>query len=87
MLLVFGCRIAPSFAMTMILSLLTRMPEASGLFLMGTVFILVGLVLRRVLYASQKTLQANPKEAPLGMPGSIELKPDKALGMSATPHF
>jgi hypothetical protein len=73
--------------MTMILSLLTRMPEASGLFLMGSIFIIVGLVLRRVLYTSEKTLPANPKEVPLTMPGRLELKPDKALGMSSTSHF
>ncbi len=79
MLLVFGCVIAPLLAMTMILSLLTRMPEASGLFLMGTVFILVGLILRRVL--------ANPKADAGRMPRPLELKSDKTLGMSATPHF
>jgi hypothetical protein len=73
--------------MTLILSLLTRMPEASGLFLMGTVFIIVGLILRRVLYTADKTLATNPTEAPRGMPGPLELKADKALGMSVTPHF
>jgi hypothetical protein len=65
--------------MTMILSLLTRMPEASGLFLMGVVFILVGLILRRVLYTSAKTSHANANEAPRGLPSPLELKPDKAL--------
>ena len=73
--------------MTMILSLLTRMPEASGLFLMGTVFIAVGIALRRVLYTPKKIYPADAKEAPRGMSGALELKPDKALGISATPHF
>jgi len=33
---------------TMIMSLLTNLPETSGLFLMGTFLILAGLVLRRI---------------------------------------
>jgi hypothetical protein len=71
----------------MILSLITRMPEASGLFLMGTILIAVGLILRRVLYTARKTSPTSPKEGLRGMSGPLELKPDKALGMSATPHF
>lgn len=71
----------------MILSLLTRMPEASGLLLMGTVFIIVGLILRRVLYTPEKALANDPKEVPRGIPRTLELKADKALGLSGTPHF
>ena len=50
--------------MSLIMSLLTSLPEASSLLLVGTALIIAGALLRRVFYAVEKGLPADSKQNP-----------------------
>lgn len=66
----FGTLIACVMTMHMLLTFLSGVPETTGLFLVGSAFILSGIVLRRLFSIAAGSVSANsqvpgPKEQPL----------------------
>jgi hypothetical protein len=81
----FGLRIA--FHQAMIMSLLTSLPETSSLFLMGTVLILAGLVLRRVFRMVEKGIAAISKRNDESRPVTLKLDREEALSRPLSPRL
>jgi hypothetical protein len=71
----------------MIMSLLTSLPETSSLFLMGTVLILAGLVLRRVFRMVEKGIAAISKGNEDSRPGTLQLDREEALSRPLSPRL
>jgi hypothetical protein len=81
----FGTRIA--FHEAMIMSLLASLPETSSLFLMGTLLIFAGFVLRRVFRMVEKGIAAISDRNPQLRQATLKLDQEEAMSPPLSPRL
>jgi len=72
---------------TMIMSLLTNLPETSGLFLMGTFLILAGLVLRRIFRMLENGDAGVSKRGPQSRQNHLKLDQEEIMSQPMSPRL